>query len=130
MSDEETRKGAFNRAARAKKELPDADFWVGLEGGIEVSGTEMGAMAWIVILSAGKTGKARTGTFFLPKQVVKLIREGKELGEADDIVFGHSNSKQKGGAVGLLTQNTIDRTSLYSEAVLLALIPFKNADLY
>ena len=53
-----------------------------------------------------------------------------ELGEADDIVFGQSNSKQKSGAVGLLTGDIIDRKSLYEEAVVLALIPFKNEELY
>jgi non-canonical (house-cleaning) NTP pyrophosphatase len=59
-----------------------------------------------------------------------LIKEGKELGEADDIVFQKENSKQKTGAVGLLTGNVLDRTSYYKEAIILALIPFKNKDLY
>jgi len=59
-----------------------------------------------------------------------LIRQGKELGEADDIVFGRSNSKQENGAVGLLTDNAIDRAQLYEHAMILALIPFKNEALY
>jgi non-canonical (house-cleaning) NTP pyrophosphatase len=59
-----------------------------------------------------------------------LIDTGKELGEADDIVFGHTNSKQKNGAVGILTGNVIVRTSYYTEAVILASIPFKNAEIY
>ena len=90
----------------------------------------MMAFAWIVILSKDKKGKARTGTFFLPPKVVELINQGKELGEADDIVFGHSNSKQKNGAVGILTGNLIDRTQFYVEAMVLALIPFLNKDIY
>jgi non-canonical (house-cleaning) NTP pyrophosphatase len=52
------------------------------------------------------------------------------LGEADDIVFGRSNSKQDNGAVGLLTDNVIDRAQLYEHAMILALIPFKNELLY
>ena len=74
--------------------------------------------------------KARTGTFFLPNELVKLIKDGKELGEADDIVFKRSNSKQENGAVGILTGDVIDRTKYYTEAVVLSLIPFKNIDLY
>ena len=130
MSDEETLAGARNRAYNASRQVTNADFYVGIEGGIDVSGEEMTAFAWIVINSNGQYGKSRTGTFTLPKQVVKLIHEGKELGEADDIVFDRTNSKQKSGAVGILTGNVIDRTSYYTEAVILAAIPFKNKDIY
>ncbi|MDP4039759.1 MAG: inosine/xanthosine triphosphatase [Candidatus Pacearchaeota archaeon] len=130
FSNDETLLGAQNRADNSSNEVKDADFYVGIEGGIEHVETEMEAFAWVVIKSAGKYGKARTGTFFLPKQVVELIKEGKELGEADDIVFKHNNSKQENGAVGILTGDVIDRTKYYTEAVILSLIPFKNVDLY
>jgi inosine/xanthosine triphosphatase len=130
FSNDETFLGAKNRADNASSEVKDADFYVGIEGGIEHIESEMEAFAWVVIKSAGKYGKARTGTFFLPKQVVELIKEGKELGEADDIVFKRNNSKQENGAVGILTGDVIDRTKYYTEAIILALIPFKNIDLY
>jgi non-canonical (house-cleaning) NTP pyrophosphatase len=52
------------------------------------------------------------------------------LGEADDLVFGRSNSKQANGAVGLLTDDAVTRTTYYVPAVIFALIPFKNAELY
>jgi len=129
-TNDETLQGALNRSTKAMAAHPDADFWVGIEGGIERVGDEMEAFAWVVIKGADLTGKARTGTFFLPPEVISLINNGKELGEADDIVFGHSNSKQKMGAVGILTHNLIDRTKYYTEAVILALIPFKNKKLY
>jgi len=129
-SNQETLTGAINRANNASKAVINADFWVGVEGGIEKVSDEMEAFAWVVIKSKTLNGKARTATFFLPKQIVKLIDEGKELGDADDMVFGHTNSKQKQGAVGILTNNIIDRTKFYSEAIVLALIPFKNNKLY
>lgn len=130
ISDAETLQGAMNRATNAKTSFTDANYWVGIEGGIEKQASEMMAFAWVVIHSKDKTGKARTGAFFLPPRVVELIDQGKELGEADDIVFGHTNSKQQGGAVGLLTGNIIDRTSLYVDAAIMSLIPFKNEELY
>lgn len=130
MDDETTLRGAANRVANAKEHSKSADFWVGIEGGIERSGPGMQAFAWVVIRNGDTTGKARTASFFLPKKVCELIESGKELGEADDIVFGHSNSKQKNGASGLLTGNVVDRAALYSQAVVLALVPFKNPDLY
>ena len=130
FSDTETWQGAFNRAQGAKKAYPDADYWVGVEGGIEEKDGRMEAFAWIVVLSDKGTGQARTAAFALPPRVVSLIHEGIELGEADDIVFGSSNSKQKSGAIGLLTQNRITRETLYMPAVMMALIPFLNEELY
>jgi len=130
-SDSETFSGAWNRASNACQEKPEADFCVGMEGGIEEKDSEMKAFAWIVIKArTGAFGKARTATFFLPPSVAELINQGKELGEANDIIFGQTNSKQKNGAIGLLTDNVIDRTEEYAEAVILALIPFKNMKLY
>jgi non-canonical (house-cleaning) NTP pyrophosphatase len=78
----------------------------------------------------GKIGKGKTGSFFLPPKVAELIGQGKELGDADDIVFGTSNSKQANGAVGILTGDVLTRTTFYEAAVILALIPFKNPELY
>jgi inosine/xanthosine triphosphatase len=131
LSDTEAFTGAQNRTNTACKEIPDADFWVGLEGGIEEKNSEMEAFAWVVIKSSGESyGKGRTGTFFLPTKIAELIKQGKELEEADDIVFGRSNSKHGNGSVGILTYDVIDRTKYYTEAVVFALIPFKNKELY
>lgn len=131
MTEEETLKGAFNRAENVSKLVPRADYWVGIEGGLEEIGGQMEAFAWIVVKHKnGKTGKGKTGSFFLPQKVAELIREGKELGEADDIVFGKTNSKQSNGSVGILTNDVLTRTTFYEPAVILALIPFKNPDLY
>ena len=130
-NDSEIFQGAWNRASNASEAITSADFWVGMEGGIEEKNNEMESFAWIIIKGKnGKFGKGRTGTFFLPPKVAELIRQGKELGEADDIVFQRTNSKQENGAVGILTGNIIDRTKFYIEAVVMALIPFKNEELY
>lgn len=130
QSEEETLLGAQNRVEAIKELKPEADFWLGIEGGIAPYGNEIAAFAWVVIHSKELKSKSRTGTFFLPPPVVALLKEGKELGEADDLVFGSTNSKQNSGAVGLLTGDLIDRTQLYVHAVILALIPFKNESLY
>jgi len=66
----------------------------------------------------------------LPPQVTKYVREGMELGQADDIVFGSSNNKQKGGAVGHLTNGVIGRSEYYKHAVILAFVPFQWPELY
>ncbi len=130
MGNEETYTGAKNRAKNIQTKISDFNFWIGIEGGIEknIHGTE--AFAWIYIISGNKTGKARTANFFLPKKITDLLEKGYELGEADDIVFKQKDSKMKTGAVGILTKNITSRSEYYSEAVILALIPFINDDLY
>ena len=128
-SNAETLEGALTRAHRAKEKLPHADFWVGVEGGIEEEFGEMTSFAWICIKSPDGIGKARSGTFMLPEPIAELIRQGKELGEADDIIFKQRNTKQSAGAVGLLTKKAITRTSLYKHAIILALIPFIQPEL-
>ena len=130
MTDKETKIGAINRVNNAKEKFIEADFWVGIEGGVENVDNEMEIFAWIVIKSKDFMSKSKTGVFFLPPKVAELVNAGKEVGEADDIVFGDSNSKQKNGAVGLLTGDVIVRTSYYVEAMIFALIPFKNPKLY
>lgn len=129
-SDQETYQGAWNRAKNALKAYPQADYWVGIEGGIEAKHDRMEAFAWIFVLSNLQKAFARTASFLLPAQVANLILNGFELGDADDQVFNRTESKKSNGAVGLLTDDLIDRTDYYAHAVILALIPFKKPELY
>jgi len=130
MSDTEMHQGALNRVQNARRAFPNADFWAGIEGGTEPLDGKLAAFAWIVVLSPTLSGESRSGSFFLPPTVSELVQQGKELGEADDIVFKRSNSKQQNGAIGILTGDVLDRTALYEHAVILALVPFKNTGLY
>jgi inosine/xanthosine triphosphatase len=129
MTDSETYQGAFNRASAARRAQPQADYWVGIEGGLAAWGADLLGFAWVVVLAGDRTGRSRTATFSLPQQIITLIHQGIELGHADDIVFRRSNSKQGNGAVGILTDDVIDRTEYYAHAVTLALIPFRNPEL-
>jgi inosine/xanthosine triphosphatase len=144
MTSKETLEGATNRARAARKDAPHADFWIGIEGGVEPchdrnndndndDGEDaMEVFAWVVVLSRDgkKRGLSRTANFYLPREVVRLVmKDGMELGHADDRVFGRVNSKQQNGSVGLLTGDVITRREYYVHSVVLALIPFKNLDL-
>jgi inosine/xanthosine triphosphatase len=130
-SDDETRRGAKTRAANARMRNAEADFWVGLEGGIEVVEEQLMAFAWMAVIdNNGRLSCARSTTLPLPPLVRKLIiDEGLELGEANDVVFSTANSKQGGGAFGLLTDGLYTRESVYAQTMILALLPFTN-DLY
>ncbi len=88
------------------------------------------AFAWVYIKSIEFDSKSRTASYFLPNKIISLINEGKDLGDAVDMISEKNNSKQKNGFIGILTGDLITRTSLYESAIIMALIPFKNEDLY
>ncbi|PTB60556.1 hypothetical protein M431DRAFT_71384 [Trichoderma harzianum CBS 226.95] len=132
MTDAETLQGARNRARNARDAEPQADYWVGIEGGVDDSGDAMETFAWVstsTSTSATKTermGRARTAAFFQPEEVARLVRGGMELGPAGDQVFGSENSRAHSGSIGLLTGDLIKRSAYYVPAVIGALIPFRN----
>ncbi|OOG70132.1 inosine/xanthosine triphosphatase [Algoriphagus sp. A40] len=131
LGDKETLLGAKNRAYNSREIFPEANYWVGIEGGLDEDEYGMFAFAWIYILDRNeKTSQSKTGTFYLPKAVKELVKEGMELGKADDLVFNKDNSKQQGGSVGILTQGVVDRNEYYRQAIILALIPFLNENLF
>ncbi|EGQ8010879.1 inosine/xanthosine triphosphatase [Vibrio parahaemolyticus] len=124
MTNKETHRGAVNRVKNAKVEMPTADFYVGLEAGIEGNVT----FAWMVIESDTHRGESRSASLMLPPEVLAQLADANELGDVMDKVFGTENIKQKGGAISLLTQNQLTRSSVYHQALILALIPFTNPD--
>ncbi|EHH2558294.1 non-canonical purine NTP phosphatase [Vibrio parahaemolyticus] len=124
MTNEETHRGAVNRVKNARVEMPTADFYVGLEAGIEGNVT----FAWMVIESDTHRGESRSASLMLPPEVLAQLADANELGDVMDKVFGTENIKQKGGAISLLTQNQLTRSSVYHQALILALIPFTNPD--
>lgn len=130
MSDAETLQGALNRARQARAAEPQAQLWLGIEGGIEPVGDVLRCFAWVQVLAPGCAGRSRTASHDLPAEVARLIRAGHELGSANDRVFGRHNSKQGSGSVGLLTGDALTRSEYYAQAVLLALIPLRNFELH
>lgn len=131
-SDEETLSGAFNRIKDCKNTFPEADFWVASESGIIDVVEHMFETSHIVIESHdGAIGRARAASFEIPKPIADDIRRnGVELGQAADNLFGVSNSKQQGSIIGLLTNNLVNRTTTYVQSAIFALIRHKHPELY
>lgn len=128
LSDAETLQGALNRTQHAAQLVPQADYWVGIEGGVEERQGSMEAFAWIVVFTPHLLGKSRTGTFSVPEEVAVLIRQGHELAVAVEEIYQQSQVQSTTGAVGVLTEGVIDRVQLYAHAIVLALVPFKHAE--
>lgn len=130
MSDDESIRGAKNRAQKALKKLK-ADYGVGLEGGLHKINDKWFDCGWIVVIDdKGNEGIGSSVRIETPKKMMELILQGKELGVVCDIIFGTENSKQSNGHFGLMTKNVVTRTEGYKDAVAMALSRFVHPHLF
>lgn len=130
MSDEESFTGARNRAERAMKAL-DADFGIGLEGGLQNIGEKWFDSGCIVVLDKHyKEGRASSIRMETPPKMMELVQQGIELGIADDMIFKEENSKHGEGHFGLMTNGLISRQHGYADAVVAALAAFLHPELF
>ena len=123
--DDETIRGAVARA-RAARDALDADWGVGIEGGVIDAGDGVvRTCAWAAIVSrSGAVGVGGSLSMELPPRVAVLVRGGMELGHAMDAVTGEHNVKQGLGAVGILTRGLVSRQGAYETLVAYAMAPF------
>lgn len=127
---EECLTGARNRATAAR-ETWAATFGVGLEGGVQETAVGMMLGGWIVVVDRhGYEGVACTAHIVLPEFIAQRVRAGEELGLVMDDVTGEHNTKQKGGAVSILTQGFASRESEFAAAVMFAFAPFISPGFY
>ncbi|PIS41229.1 MAG: inositol monophosphatase, partial [Candidatus Kerfeldbacteria bacterium CG08_land_8_20_14_0_20_42_7] len=121
---DEIQTGARNRALAIQKRF-DADFGVGLEGGITQHQNEYFEYAWCAI--SDKQGKITYGHSFgvpMPDALTqKILKEGKELGDVLDELLHEKNTKQKDGFFGFATGNRVTRETGYYEMICAALAP-------
>ena len=130
MSAAETLLGAQNRVKHTKYDYPDADYYVAFEGGVDEFPYGVAAFAYVVIASKSTTSVGRTADLPLPKRFFEALQQGQELGDVMDAHFKTQNIKQKGGAIGSLTNHHETRQSTYQQALMLALAPFLHNTLY
>jgi len=132
MNEDDTKKGALGRIQHAKQLDPNADLYIGLEGGVADHHGELFNHGWVVIeTKEGKRGFGRPVTFALPPEVARLIKEeGLEQSDATNKVLSILNTKHGSGTIGPMTRDLITYTDWYIDAVICALIPFINSELY
>ncbi|HVV67133.1 MAG TPA: inosine/xanthosine triphosphatase [Candidatus Saccharimonadales bacterium] len=125
---EESLQGAMNRAAEACRQEPQADFYVGIEGGLLTVADRTWELSWVAIQD--KNGKVFTGVsagLEVRGKALAAIRGGQELSDVLDSHHGVKNAGQKNGFYGLATNDFITREQACRDAVAFALAPFKNA---
>lgn len=131
LSEEETYKGALTRAKKAFKLVPEADFSVGIEGGIISHPGGYQEKSTIVVLNKERqVGVGTSGGLFLPEQIIHRIHQGWNLSNAVDELFGVKNAGKKMGAKGLFTNGKVTRAKAYEQAVAFALSRFLHSELF
>ena len=129
MTAEETRLGAVNRVNHCKTQY-QADYYAAIEGGIDRTQYGCFTFAFIVIDNGKNQSLNRSASLPLPLSVYERLTHGEELGNVMDNLFNETNVKQKGGAIGLLTQQLATRGSTYEQAAVLCMAPLVNDALY
>lgn len=130
MDEVETRRGAVNRA-KAAQTTRDADFGIGLEGGIQETEFGMFTCAWCAIVDRdGKIGLGGSSAIQLPIPVADAVRQGIELGTAMDDFCATTGIKHGLGAIGVLTNGLSSRQAAYQHLIELALAPFVRPNWY
>ncbi|BED90215.1 non-canonical purine NTP phosphatase [Pseudoalteromonas sp. MM1] len=129
IGEEQTRVGAQNRVTHCKN-MYQADYYCAMEGGAEQFSYGAATFAYVVINNGSEQAIGRSSNLPLPQVLYNALLNGEELGNVMDKAFNTHNIKQKGGAIGLLTNNHATRESTYTQALTLAMAPFIHPSLY
>jgi inosine/xanthosine triphosphatase len=131
MSDDEMYRGALTRAKGALQRTKNADFGVGIEGGVHKYSYGWFERSLIVIVNRkGDIGIGASGGLALPNSVINRIHKGKTLEQAVDELFGTKQIGKGIGMFGIFTKGVVTRTSGVSHGVAFALARFLHEGLY
>ncbi|MBT2683976.1 DUF84 family protein [Bacillus sp. ISL-37] len=117
MSDEETIKGAVNRAIQAA-EIGEAEIGIGLEGGVQQTPYGLMLCNWGALAAKGMdpiiSGGARIP---LPDEIAQQLLMGAELGPVMDEYAKKQNVRKNEGAVGIFTNGQINRSEMFTHVM-------------
>ncbi|TXT64624.1 MAG: putative non-canonical purine NTP phosphatase [Promethearchaeota archaeon] len=133
--------GALNRAKQAlnylktQKHETNQIYGVGIEAGLgEVLLAQSKYMdfQYCIILDEHETITMGSGIGFeYPKNIIEQIfKQNKEIGEIIGKMAKNKNLKTEKGAIGYLSHNVIVREDILTQAVICALLPRINQNLY
>jgi inosine/xanthosine triphosphatase len=135
----ELMQGARQRAealrGKLQTENSPAQFYVGLEGGLDVV-VENGAKrvfleSWAYVTDGNRGHFGSSGSIELPEALAEeVLSRGRELAMAIDQYAGAVGIRDGQGAWGILSGGLISRQESFRLAVITALAPFYNTQMY
>lgn len=133
-TDLETRTGARNRALAAldegvsflkkdqKRIRSQEVLGVGLEGGVFEQDGEVWSTVWAAVVDMdGVFYESNGARFKVPALIAEPILAGEEMGPIVNKLFGGTDVRRTNGAIGVITNNFVDRTEEYGAIAKMAL---------
>jgi len=117
MTDQETIEGALHRARAAIIEIEDADFAIGLEGGVILGSTPYASVMvcnWgALVAKDGREYIAGGARIPLPDAFKEELIAGKELGDLMDEYCQRKDIRKQEGALGIFTDGAVSRLEMF-----------------
>ncbi len=124
-------KGARNRALRVCRE--GCDCCVGVEAGFFLLEEDVYVDVQVAAVKCGdRLTYGLSPGFMIPRRFWEplVAREAPELEVLVDKWYGTRNIGDKGGLISLVTRGVVDRIHLTRDAVIMAMVPHINEELY
>ncbi|MBP6880095.1 DUF84 family protein [Candidatus Saccharibacteria bacterium] len=126
MTEDESILGANNRA-RFVLDNSDADYAVGMEGGMYFVNDSWFVSDWVVVRDRnGEKGIAGTPRYFVPEYLAKHVTADFDLSAVLEKQLDMKNIGKLDGFAGMSTNNHITRTTSNRDALVIALAQFKQ----
>lgn len=128
---EETLAGAINRANHAAEQLPGADYYVGIEGGLIGVGDRVLEVGIVAINDPnGRVYTGMSAGIELSGAILHGVQSGIELGDVLNDTMGINPPGNSNGFYGLATNNLVTRQAAYEQAIIFALAPIIHPEFY
>jgi inosine/xanthosine triphosphatase len=125
FSDEETMRGAMNRAKNALQKT-GADVAIGLEGGVVETEHGLFLCNWGALAAqSGVTLLAGGARIKLPDEFLMPLKQGKELSEVMDEYTKRKDIRSNEGAVGIFTSGYVNREEMFTHVTKLLMGQYK-----
>jgi len=133
MNDEESIKGAINRAQSALAQLSTAQYGIGLEGNVVTISDRMFLHGWVAIINqVGEIGLGHSSGIELPLSIRQALESGAELGPVLQEMLDDTENEIRHtiGTNGILTDGLYTRVDEFVDATTVALAKFLKPELY
>lgn len=134
LTNDETALGAINRVNAIRPLVPDADYFVGLEGGVYEGPRGMYLLGWVAVAKANSDiiALGHSGGVRLPADIASALRNGAELGPLMQARTGDvaNEIRHSLGTTGILTKGLYPRNREFEDALKNALAEILSPEYY
>ncbi len=128
--------GARNRVLALQREVPDASYWIGLEGGLHAERSREGGPwnawleNWAYVASSTQGYFGSGGSIPVPHTLAQEVAgAGRSLAVVIDEMSGKTDVRSGEGTWGILTNGRVTRVEVFRRALLNAFAPFYSRTL-